>query len=86
MSNEAAERLLVLAKEAEKDPNVWNTEGYHLAESVIENLDAALAAERKGTVERIRARILDRVEFGVTVGAVMPLHDAFAILEAEAAP
>jgi hypothetical protein len=51
-----------------------------------DDVDAALAAERKATVERIRAALHDRVDFGVFDGDKADLHVTFdAILDAEAA-
>lgn len=73
MSNEAAERLLASARDLR-----WADQS-GAASFIRDALDAALAAERRATVERIRAALL------LHEGEAIPEDYATAILDAEAA-
>jgi hypothetical protein len=80
MSNEAAERLRELLIDADAGRPLHSQYGHTMAEW----LDAALAAERRATVERIRAMVAATVELSAANGQVASLYAAFDILDAVA--
>jgi hypothetical protein len=82
MSNEAAERLLVEVCTCQAKGYGYPHKDFCAAFHLVEAAERIRSAERKATVERIRAAVKERDE---RLG-LMPSPSLPAILDAEAAP